>query len=101
MPRMTVNHQNLKSLTLAEHVERSLRAKGYPCATLARRLVRSSGQWYLAALERWNVDTDDFATTNYHDFLRLEWSFNCETVSRDLRGIRQEFPDPPRLDAPY
>jgi hypothetical protein len=47
MPRMTVKHQNLKSLTLAEHVEWSLRAKGYPCATLARRLVRSSGQWYL------------------------------------------------------
>jgi hypothetical protein len=43
---------------------------------------------YLAGLEQWDADTGAFVPTKYQDFLRLEWSFNKETLGMDLlRGI--------------
>ncbi|OWK40538.1 hypothetical protein [Fimbriiglobus ruber] len=39
---------------------------------------------YLAKLEKWDVAKGEFVSTNYQDFLRLEWSFNKETLGMDL-----------------
>ena len=39
---------------------------------------------YLAGLEQWDTATGGFILTRYQDFLRLEWSFNKETLGMDL-----------------
>ncbi len=39
---------------------------------------------YLAGFERWDPAAGAFINTAYQDFLRLEWSFNRETVGMDL-----------------
>lgn len=39
---------------------------------------------YLAGMEKWDSAKGAFTSTNYQDFLRLEWSFNKATHGMDL-----------------